>query len=93
MTIIEFYDKTSLDNIAGALLCEVDHIILIGDNRSKMEASKAIYDKILQSRGKNTTISYISINRNKLSAIIKVLTKLISNDESYIFDLTGGDDL
>lgn len=93
MTIIEFYDKTSLDNIAGALLCEVDHIILIGDNRGKMEASKAIYDKILQSRGKNTTISYMSINRNKLSAIIKVLTKLISNDESYIFDLTGGDDL
>ena len=93
MTIIEFYDKTSLDNIAGALLCEVDHIILIGDNRGKMAESKVIYDKILQGRGKNTTISYMSVNRNKLSAIVNVLTKLISNEESYIFDLTGGDDL
>ena len=43
MTIIEFYDKTSLDNIAGALLCNADHIILIGDNRKKMEKSKVAY--------------------------------------------------
>lgn len=93
MTIIEFYDRTSLDNIAGALLCEVDHIVLIGDNRGKMAESKVIYDKILQGRGKSTTISYMSVNRNKLSAIVNVLTKLISNEESYIFDLTGGDDL
>ena len=93
MTIIEFYDKTSLDNIAGALLCNADHIILIGDNRKKMEKSKVVYEGILQGRGKNTTISYISVNRNKLSAIVKVLTNLISKDESYVFDLTGGDDL
>lgn len=93
MTIIEFYDKTSLDNIAGALLCDVEHIILIGDNRKKMEESKVIYERILQGRGKNTTISYISVNRNKLSAIVKVLTNLLSKDESYVFDLTGGDDL
>ena len=63
MTIIEFYDKTSLDNIAGALLCEVDHIVLIGDNRGKMAESKVIYDKILQGRYRIYLLDIFRIER------------------------------
>ena len=93
MTIIEFYDKVSLENIAGALLCKADRIILVGDNRSRMEKSKKLYDSILRNRGINTEISYLSINRNNLQNIVEVLTHTISSGEEYIFDLTGGDDL
>lgn len=93
MTIIEFYDKVSLENIAGALLCNADRIILVGDNRGKMERSKRVYETILRNRGIDTTISYISINRNKLQSIVAVLSKIVLSDESCVFDLTGGDDL
>lgn len=93
MTIVEFYDKVSLENIAGALLCNADKIVLIGDNRSRMEKSKHLYDSILQKRGIDTDISYISINRNNLQGIVDVLSRLVISDEELIFDLTGGDDL
>ncbi len=93
MTIIEFYDKASLENIAGALLCDVDHIILVGDNRGRMERSKRVYDTILRNRGIDTTISYISINRNNLQNIVEVLSQIVLSDENCVFDLTGGEDL
>ena len=37
MTIIEFYDKVAIENIAGAMLCNADKIILVGDSKKKME--------------------------------------------------------
>ena len=35
MTIIEFYDKAAIENIAGALLCDPDRVILVGHNKKK----------------------------------------------------------
>ena len=32
MTLIEFYDKSRIENIAGALITRADKLILIGDN-------------------------------------------------------------
>ena len=37
MTIIEFYDKTPLENIASALLCSPDKVILVGDDKKSLE--------------------------------------------------------
>lgn len=93
MTIIEFYDKVAIENIAGAMLCSADKIILVGDKKNKMERSRKIYQNILDNRGVNTTVSHMCINRNNLQNIVEVLTEIISADENCIFDLTGGEDL
>ena len=93
MTIIEFYDKVALENIAGAMLCGADSIILVGDSRSKMEQSITVYDTILKNRGINTKLLYMTINRNNLQNIIDVLSEIVLSDESCVFDLTGGEDL
>ena len=93
MTIIEFYDKVDLENIAGALLCNADKIILIGDNRGKMEKSKQIYEEILRNRGLSTEVTYVSINRNNLQNITNTLESIVLSYEDCVFDLTGGDDL
>ncbi len=39
MTIIEFYDKNAIENIAGALLCAPERVIFVGDKHKKMEKS------------------------------------------------------
>lgn len=93
MTIIEFYDKVAIENIAGAMLCNADKIILVGDSESRMKKSRQVYQTILDNRGVNTTVSYYCINRNNLQNIVSVLTQIVENDNSCIFDLTGGEDL
>ena len=93
MTIIEFYDKVAIENIAGAMLCNADKIILVGDSESRMKKSRRVYQTILDNRGVNTTVSYYCINRNNLQNIVSVLTQIVENDNSCIFDLTGGEDL
>ncbi len=93
MTIIEFFDKVALENIAGALLCNADSIILVGDSRKKLERSIKVYNSILKNRGIQTTISYMTISRNNLQNIIEVLGSIVEKDDDCVFDLTGGEDL
>ena len=93
MTIIEFYDKTSIENIAGALLCKPERMILIGDKRKKLERCQTLYQRILSGRGIETEISYLLANRNNLQNIVEVLTHVVEAYENCIFDLTGGDEL
>ena len=37
MTIVEFFDKTAIENIAGTLLCKPEKVIFVGDKRKQME--------------------------------------------------------
>ena len=93
MTIIEFYDKVAIENIAGAMLCGADKIILVGSNQTEMEKSQKIYQTILDNRGIKATVSHMYINRNNLQNIVEVLCEIVNTDESCVFDLTGGEDL
>ncbi|MBE6666392.1 MAG: DUF1887 family protein [Ruminococcaceae bacterium] len=93
MTIVEFYDKTSIENIASALLCKPDKVIFVGNDSKQMEKSKRIYEDILRSRGIATQLECKSVSRNKLQDIIAYLESVIKTNEDCVFDLTGGEDL
>ena len=93
MTIIEFFDKSSVENIAGALLCRPERIIFIGDSRGSMERSRRVYGAILESRNINTSIELRFTSRNNLAAIEEMLENIVQSYTDCIFDLTGGEDL
>ena len=93
MTIIEFFDKASIENIAGALLCEPKQVILIGDKRKQLERTKSLYQSILVKNNIPTEISYRSVNKNNLQDIISTLEQVTENCEDCVFDLTGGEEL
>ena len=93
MTIIEFYDKNHIENIASSMLCRPERVIFVGDNGKAMKRSYAVYDSFLQLRGINVQFGYCSVNKNKLGDIVDTLTHLVEKYEDCIFDLTGGDDL
>lgn len=93
MTIIEFYDKTSVENIAGALLCNPEKVIFVGNDRDQMEKSKKIYEDILKNRGITTQLECKSVNRNNLSAIVSYLESVIADNKNCVFDLTGGEEM
>lgn len=93
MVIVEFFDKVSLENICGALLCRPEQVIFVGSNRNKMERSIDSYRSLLRSKGIFTELSCVSISRNHLQAIVDRLSEIVEKSKDCIFDLTGGDDL
>ena len=58
MTIIEFYDKNAIENIAGAMMCQPERVVLLGDNGEKMAKSCGIYRNVLAGNGINTELLY-----------------------------------
>ena len=42
MTIVEFFDSASTNNIVGALLCRPDRIIFVGNERNKIKRAGVI---------------------------------------------------
>lgn len=98
MTLIEFYDSVSVENVAGFLKCRPEKIVFLGDE-NKMTERVAVYEEIAQNH--NMVIDFIckSIDRNNLSSIVDTLTYVVegifreNRYEKIFFDLSGGDDL
>lgn len=98
MTLIEFYDCVSVENVAGFLKCRPERIVFLGDE-SKMTERVEIYEQIAQNH--NMVIDFIckAIDRNNLSSIVDTLTHVVegvfreNRYEKIFFDLSGGDDL
>lgn len=93
MTLIEFFDKVPLENIAGAMICKPERVIFIGDNGKQMERSIEVYQRILTHRGYNIEMIYRTVNKNKLDSILGVLEGIAQSYGDCVFDLTGGEDL
>ncbi|MBQ9691728.1 MAG: DUF1887 family protein, partial [Clostridia bacterium] len=93
MTVIEFYDKTAIENIIGALLCDPEKMILVGDDANAGKKSAALYKKVLAARGQKTEIKFKKSDRNDLKTIVRDLSKIVEENDECVFDLTGGEDL
>lgn len=93
MTIIEFFDKAPIENIASTLLCDPDKVIFIGDKKKKMEKSINIYNDIISKRGRCPEFAYKIVLKNDLMQIIDALESIVIENGECIFDLTGGEDL
>jgi len=92
MTIVEFFDGVSIDNMASCLAIKPDKIIFIGENKP-MKEQEEVYGRFAKSYGLNVVIDYKPINKNSVDQIVSVLTKIVESEENCAFDLTGGEDL
>lgn len=92
MTVVEFFDKVSIDNMVSCITMEPDKVIFIGD-RKTMNMYKNNYESFLHNKGLDIELEYININRNSLADIVTVLEKIVEEDDYCVFDLTGGEDL
>ena len=48
MTVIEFFDKNPLENMASALLFAPEKVIFVGDSRKQMQAAIEQYNTVLE---------------------------------------------
>lgn len=93
MTVIEFFDKSAIENLAGALLCKPRRVIFVGASRRKMENSIKIYQRILRDRGIDTALSCQTVGKGQLEPIISALCEIVQTEDDCVFDLTGGEEL
>lgn len=93
MTIVEFYDINSIENIVSTLLCAPEKVVFIGDNGDQLQAAKEDYLPVIKARGIATQLDYRVVNRNKLVSIVEALSDIAQQSEDCLFDLTGGDEL
>ena len=87
MTVIEFYDRVELHNIASTLLCSPDRVIFIGDR------AKAMAKAVAASRGIEVEYTFQSVNKNHLDEIVQALERIVSTYDDCIFDVTGGSEV
>ena len=93
MTIIEFYDKNEIENVAGALLCAPEEVVFVGANPRQMKREARHYQSTALHRGLGTKFSFVGVNKNNLQNIYVELDRIVNTYPECTFDLTGGEEL
>ena len=93
MTFIEFFDKTSVENLCACLTSPPARMILIGDKIKHLLNHAERYQRVFEERGYSVEIFCKTLNRNNLQGIVSYLSEIVETYENCAFGLTGGDDL
>lgn len=93
MTLIEFFDRADINNIAGALAFAPHKLVLVGKGNKEMNQSVEDYRKILEARKSGTIIEPKKVTSYKIHSIYEMLMKIAEENEDCVFDLSGGDEL
>ena len=93
MTIIEFFDKTHIENIVSTLLLKPKKVIFVGNNRKMMERCTENYSEVVKRHGIETEFVFCTVNQNDLLKIVQELSQIVEREEECVFDLSGGEDL
>ncbi len=91
MTLIECFDRTVLENIAGTLYLRPDNLIIVGE-ADKVSPFLPRLSELLEKRNIKTDISLCDITGMTIHQIARALEKLIDPKEQYVIDLTGGEE-
>lgn len=93
MTYIEFFEKSSLENICACLTNAPERVILLGDKNSLMKKHIEIYKEVFGARGYETEFINRSIPKYDLARAVEKLQEIVDTYEDCAFGITGGDEL
>lgn len=91
MTLIECFDRTILENIAGTLYLQPDKLIIVGDKK-KTRVLPQLFSDLLEKRGIRTRIMLCDTAGMTIIQIAEALAKIVENEEQCVIDLTGGEE-
>ncbi len=93
MTIIEFFDRAVLKNVANALFCEPDRVIMVGHDVRQIYACFDYLRPLIAKNGRDIELIPMKADRNDVCEITRVLREIVNRYDDCVFDLTGGEDL
>lgn len=91
MTLIECFDCSPMENIAGCLHLQPEKLILLGD-KAQMEDVAHRYRRFLKKRNLNTRVELQDIRKNDLYHTTAVLADIVRREQDCVIDLSGGDE-
>ena len=97
MTLVEFFDSDSIENVCAGLSLNPDRIIFLGYSSEPMEKAVSRYRDIFAERKLYPKFSCEKVGRNDLNAIVSKLKGIVEScskgKDECVIDLTGGEDL
>lgn len=91
MTLIECFDRSPMENIAGCLHLQPEKLILLGD-RAGTEPAAQRCRQFLKKRGMDTRVELQDIPKNDLRRTAAVLADIVRREQECVIDLSGGDE-
>ncbi len=92
MTIVEFFEKSPIENMISCLAAKPDKVIFLGDMEA-MGKEIPTYENFLKRKHIRTKLERKKISRHDLKSIVQTLTDILKTEKNCIFDVTGGEDL
>ena len=93
MTLIEFYDKSPLENIVSSLAIRPEKTVFLGSNIKLMAREMKRYQDLLKDKDIIVDMEYRYIEKNDLNQIQDTLSRVAEENPCCAVDLTGGDGL
>lgn len=91
MTLIECFDRTVLENIAGTLYMRPDKLVIVGDAENT-SAFVPLLSGFLEKRKIRTEIQLCDTTGMTIRQIAKALSEIVSREDHCVIDLTGGEE-
>ena len=91
MTLVECYDRSVTQNIAGCLHLRPDKLIFIGE-AEEVKAELDHYRNFFASHGMNTVVQQRPVKMSRIESIAAVLREILKQESSCVIDVTGGDE-
>ena len=91
--LIEFFDKSPLENLISSLIIKPEKIIFLGANHKQMERKRDTYQRFLALKNIDAEIIFRGIKKNDLEKISRVIEDIAENNVECVVDLTGGEEL
>jgi hypothetical protein len=93
MVIVEFFDRTPIENMISSLANSPEKVIFVG-NKKIMIKQDETFRRFLRSINKEEIkLEYRHVQVHALHEIVKVLEEIVHDNPGCHIDLTGGDDL
>lgn len=92
-TIVEIYDKDDLDNVLSALVYAPERVVYIVPDGTDCQELEQRYQPVLRRHGVHTEMRFIPVDLCSFSGIRRVLLTLLKEGGTFVFDMTGGNDI
>lgn len=93
MTYIEFFEKTSIENMCACLASPPERVVLIGVDHDLMSRFAERYSAVLKARKAKTQFEIIPLAGYDLGSAAEILNAVADKYHDAVFDVTGGDDI
>ena len=90
-TLVELFDICQLENVIAGLKLKPERIIYIGAKGLMSKRKQKAIENFYKKKGVTSQIQFEPLEKYELDEAVKLINKILDNNEDCRFDLTGGD--